>query len=199
MPRGQETPFMTVNDNAPPNGAAQPPSPGFTMKTGLRFLVRNWEEIISCIGMCVIIGVISLNVGLRYFFNASIAWAEEVSVIGFSCVIFIGSAVVFKRHMHVGIDFAVNLLPGPARAALNYVTSVFVILFCAYITYLGWIFSIEAWNKPTHILFLPYFFVNIPICLGFASMTFYGVRDLVLRHRKRNEANVTQRFREGGI
>lgn len=163
------------------------------------FVLRNWEEIIGCIGMSVIIVVISLNVFLRYFFNNSIPWAEEISVIGFSCVIFIGSAAVFKRHMHVGIDFVVGLLPDWLRSAVNYATSVFVLVFTAYITYLGWIYSVESWDKPTSILYIPYFFVNIPICIGFASMTVHGALDLFARFRRGREAGVTQRFREGDV
>lgn len=179
--------------------AAPPGERGEKFRLTPAFLLRNFEEIISCAGMCVIIAVISLNVFLRYFLNASISWAEEISVIGFSCVIFIGSAAVYKRHMHVGIDFVVGIVPPRARSAITYATSVFAVLFNAFITYLGWIYAVESWAKPTSILFIPYFFVVIPISIGFASMTLYSVRDLIERHRASYHGGATQRFREGDI
>ncbi len=150
------------------------------------FIVKNFEEIISCIGMSVIIVVVSINVMLRYLFARSISWTEEIAVIGFSCVIFLGSAAVYKRGVHVGIDFVVNCLPDKLREAICFLTMVFLLLFNGWLTYLGWIYSVESWEKPTSILFIPYFFVNFPICLGFASMTVYSV--LKLRAYCKNRA-----------
>jgi len=163
------------------------------------FLLKNFEEIISCTGMCVIIAVISFNVFLRYFLNKSIPWAEEIAVIGFSCVIFIGSAAVFKRRMHVGIDFLVTLLPEKWRSALSFGVGVFALVFNAYITYLGWIYAYESWDKPTSILLIPYFFVVIPICIGFASMTAYSVLDLAARLQLCRADGVAQCSREGDL
>ncbi len=173
------------------------PPPLFTFKPSS--LLGNFEEIVSSAGMCLIIVVVSLNVFLRYFANKSIAWAEEISVIGFSCVIFIGSAAVFKRHMHVGIDFLVSLLPAGVRSVLSFIVGVFVLIFNAFITYLGWIYAVESWDKPTSILHIPYFFVVIPICIGFASMTVYAALDLKKRIWKNHAASVTQRFQEGDL
>ena len=186
---------MSSEANIPREGDGK--APGFKL-TPL-FLLKNFEEIIGCVGMCVIIAVISLNVFLRYFFSKSIPWAEEVAVIGFSCVIFIGSAAAFKRHMHVGIDFLVGLLPPRARAAVSMATSIFVLAFNAYITYLGWIYTCESWDKPTSILFIPYSFVVVPICIGFASMTVYAAMDLIARLRRDYAGGVTQRFKEGDV
>lgn len=161
----------------------------------LLFAVKNIEEIVSCIGMGIIIIVVSINVVLRYLFSRSMPWTEEVSVICFSCVIFLGSAAVHKRGMHVGIDFVVNLLPEKLRNAVAFATRVFLTLFMGWVAWLGWVYAIESWEKPTSILFIPYFFVNIPICLGFASMTIYsaiGLARAVGRHRR------LQREKEGG-
>ena len=171
--------------------------PGFNLKWNN--LLRNWEEIISGIGMVVIIAVISLNVFLRYFFNNSISWAEEISVIGFSCVIFIGSAAVFKRRMHVGIDFVVGLLPNRARMAVSFATSVFTVFFCSYISYLGWIYSVASWEKPTSILHIPYFFVNIPICIGFISMTVHAIMDVCVYFRAKPKSGTDLPVGEGAL
>ncbi len=143
------------------------------------WLLKNIEEVISCLGLVLIIVVVAINVTLRYFFANSIAWAEEISVLGFSCVIFIGSAAVYKRNMHVGIDFVVNLLPTPLRKAVFALTRIFLLVFTGYVTYLGWVYANEAWDKPTSILFIPYFYINFPICLGFASMAFYSFVDFL--------------------
>lgn len=165
-------------------GVGKSPS-GLSPGGMLWFLIRNIEEIIGCIGMCVTILVVSVNVALRYLFSQSMSWTEEVAVIGFSCVIFLGSAAVYKRGVHVGIDFVVNCLPENIRRAIAFLTLVFLMVFNGWLTYLGWVYAVESWEKPTSILFIPYFFVNLPICLGFGSMTVYSVVKLVAAVRGR--------------
>lgn len=153
-------------------------------KSALFFCFGNFAEIVSCLGLLTTICVVCLNVLLRYCFSRSISWAEEISVLGFSCVIFIGSAAVYRRHMHVGIDFVVNLLPAFLRAVIEYAVAAFLLCFNCYIAWLAWVYSVESWEKPTSILFIPYFFVNIPICIGFALMACYAARDLAVRLRR---------------
>ena len=184
-----DAPPVAQPENAPPDrgdNAARRITP--------LWLLKNFEEVISCLGLVLIIVVVTVNVVLRYFFARSIAWAEEVSVIGFSCVIFIGSAAVYKRNMHVGIDFVVNLLPDLWQRMISVATKVFLLVFTAYVTYLGWIYSVEAWDKPTSILFIPYFFINFPICIGFASMAVYSLLDCLALLKGRARSGE----REGG-
>lgn len=153
-------------------------------RTGLFFCLGNAAEIISCLGLVTTICVVCLNVLLRYCFSRSLSWAEEISVLGFSCVIFIGSAAAYRRHMHVGIDFVVNLLPASLNAVIGHAVAAFLLCFNSYIAWLAWTYSVESWEKPTSILFIPYFFVNIPICIGFALMAGYAARDLLSRLRR---------------
>ena len=178
-----DAPQAAQPENAPPNRDGDS-----ERRITPLWLLKNFEEVVSCLGLVLIIVVVTINVTLRYFFARSIAWAEEVSVIGFSCVIFIGSAAVYKRNMHVGIDFVVNLLPALWQRILFIVTKLFLLVFTAYVAYLGWIYSMAAWDKPTSILFIPYFFINFPICVGFASMAVYSLIDCVALLRGRGES-----------
>ena len=142
-------------------------------------IVRNFEEIIASIGLIVTIFAISFNVIMRYFFSSSQNWAEEIASIGFSWVVFVGAAAVYKRKMHIGINILVNALPEKLRTKVDFSIAVFLVLLNAYLTYLSLVFSISAWFKPTHVLLMPYTFVDISATVGFAFMTIHAFVQLV--------------------
>lgn len=150
----------------------------------LKFIVLNFEEIIAGAGLVITILAIAFNVVMRYFFSNSQNWAEEIATLGFAWVVFVGAAAVYKRNMHIGIDAVVNILPAGIRSALDVSLNVFLVVLNAYLTYLSLVFSIEAWVKPTHILLIPYTFVDLSATVGFSFMTVHAAADLVEKLRR---------------
>jgi TRAP-type C4-dicarboxylate transport system permease small subunit len=138
---------------------------------------RNFEEIIAGTGLIITILAVAFNVVMRYFFSRSQNWAEEIASMGFAWVVFVGAAAVYKRKMHIGIDVFVNLLPVSLRTSLQWGMTAFFVVLNAYLTYLSAVFSLSAWTKPTHILLIPYTFVDLSATVGFALMTIHAVSD----------------------
>lgn len=142
--------------------------------------ITHLDDIVGCLGLTVTLVVVSANVFLRYFLSSALPWVEEIATMGFAYAIFIGAAAVYKRHMHIGIDLIVNLLPKSGAKAVNFLVSAFIFVFSVFIVYLGWINAVEAWEKPTAYLKIPYFFINISIPVGFAYISAYSARDLIM-------------------
>jgi C4-dicarboxylate transporter DctQ subunit len=59
------------------------------------------------------------NVVGRYFFNAPIAWAEEVMLFMQVGVVFLAAVAVSREGRHIRMDVAVNLLPAVPRRILE--------------------------------------------------------------------------------
>jgi TRAP-type C4-dicarboxylate transport system permease small subunit len=59
------------------------------------------------------------NVIGRYFFNAPIAWAEEVMLFMQVGVVFLAAVAVSREGRHIRMDVAVNLLPAVPRRILE--------------------------------------------------------------------------------
>ncbi len=58
--------------------------------------------------MVVMVGVVSAQVMLRYGFNRSIDWADEISRLSFVWAIFLAIPLGVRQGAHIGIDLLVN-------------------------------------------------------------------------------------------
>lgn len=153
-----------------------------------KWVIANVPEILSCTAFAIVLLDVFLNVLLRYFFEVSFSWCEEVAAIGFIWIIFIGGAACYKRKMHIGIDVLVTSLPKKAQTAIQLFVFGALFLFNLYLTYLSIRFSFGAWTKITLALGIPYTFLDIASTVGFIFITFYALRDLLHSLRSVAEA-----------
>ena len=138
------------------------------------FFLKNIEEIIAGIGLVITILAISFNVIMRYFFSMSQNWAEEITSMSFCWVVFVGAAAVYKRKMHIGIDVLLNTFPEKVRIIVDLNITGFLFLLNIFLVCLSLIFSISAWIKPTHVLKIPYTFVDLSATVGFFFMMLHA-------------------------
>ncbi len=81
---------------------------------GLDRLAR-WVIIAASAAM---IAIVTLQVVLRYGFNASIDWSEEISRLLFVWCMFLAIPLGIRQGAHVGIELLVTHLPAATRAQL---------------------------------------------------------------------------------
>jgi TRAP-type transport system small permease protein len=93
--------------------------------------LRRLREAVDLASYAAIVGltsvmttVIVVQVGLRYVFNASIDWADELARLTFVWLVFLAVPHGVKLGVHVGLDFVVKLLPARAAAAIGVVNRV---------------------------------------------------------------------------
>ena len=122
--------------------------------------------------------LITANVVGRYAFSYSIPGIDELVVICFSWLIFVGAASAYRAKMHYGIDVFVNMLPEAGQRVMEIVTHVIIVVLCCYVIYLDVSFSLAAWTRTTIYWHIPYFFVDIPIAIGFFFILIFALMDL---------------------
>ena len=78
-------------------------------------IVDEIEEtsIAICLGLMVLITF--ANVVARYLFNTNILWALELTVFLFAWLVLMGASYGVKKHVHIGVDVVINLLPPLAK------------------------------------------------------------------------------------
>ena len=69
-------------------------------------------------GSAAMIGIVTLQVVLRYGFNSSIDWSEEISRLLFVWCMFLAIPLGIREGAHVGIELLVTHIPAAARAQL---------------------------------------------------------------------------------
>lgn len=147
----------------------------------LKWVACNIPELIAGVAIVVMVSVVSINVVLRYIFSKSLVWCEEVAAISFIWLIFVGAAACYKRHGLISIDILVTALPEHVGRVLEILTCIFMAIVNIALCYLSLKFSISAWTKLSLSLRINYTYFDIATTVGFGFMSYYAVKDLILK------------------
>lgn len=143
------------------------------MSKGAKYYLNNLEEILCGFFLVSMVGLVIVNVLLRFLFSYSITWAEEVSTICFVWSVFVGASAVYKHKMDIGIDVLVLTLPASAQHYIRLFVSVLLLLINGYIFYMSIVFTSIAWEKPTAVLGVSSAIFNSALIVGFGMITFH--------------------------
>lgn len=126
--------------------------------------------------MCI---MVILSVGLRYIFNITYVWSEELIILLFISTTYFGSILCVKEKEHIDIPF----FREKASANLGFVMDVFICLVNITIQIALLYISINWINKTgsstTAGLKIPYYYIYSLFPLSFGSMAIYTIRRLV--------------------
>lgn len=139
----------------------------------LRYYLRNAEEIICGACLTFMVGLVIINVLLRFLFGYSITWAEEISTICFVWAVFVGASAVYKHKMDMGIDVLVLKLPATAQRYVRLLVTLLLLLINGYIFYMSIVFTSIAWAKPTAVLGVSSAVFNSALIVGFGLITWH--------------------------
>ena len=99
----------------------------------------------SLVGMVtVMVAVVSAQVALRYMFNSSIDWADELSRLCFVWSIFLAIPLGLKGGAHIGIEMVASRLPKPIQ---NVVARVVAVLGAGLLLLVAWESAVIAWDQ----------------------------------------------------
>lgn len=82
--------------------------------------------------------LVTVEVFLRKFFNASIAGADEISGYAFGVATTLGFAYALFERAHIRVDALFTLLPKAARVGLNFLGLGLLIGFAAIVSWTAW-------------------------------------------------------------
>ncbi|AOT71892.1 TRAP transporter small permease [Geosporobacter ferrireducens] len=106
------------------------------MRTVMRF-IDNMEEYIASILLILTSALIFAQLVLRYQFNYSLSWAEELARMMIAWFIFLGSSMAVKENAHVSMDALLIVLPEKIKMVVGILTDMINIIFCVIIVYAG--------------------------------------------------------------
>lgn len=143
----------------------------------LRFVVRNFEEILAGVFMVLMTVVTIVNVFARYLFNAPLEWAEEFGRYTFIWLVFIGAVVATKQKKHIIIDAVLVMLPDAARRVMTVLADIFTMVVMLLLLYYGW--RLMAFTiQPTATLKIPQYWIYLSVPFSAALIILHSVGDL---------------------
>ena len=93
--------------------------------------LSHWALYIACVCLAALGLVVIYGVVLRYVFNDSQAYVEQVALLMVISVAMFGAAAGVHDSGHIGLDSAAKLLPARARFVVRVLVELLTIVFAA--------------------------------------------------------------------
>jgi C4-dicarboxylate transporter, DctQ subunit len=137
----------------------------------------------------VLIALIALfcNVVLRYGFNYSLAWSEELVREVIIYTTFIGCSAAIKRRSMIKIDALVQLAP-VLKMPLAYISHLATLIFAGMMVYYGWLMAVMQLNTHQKTIIL-----KIPLVYLYALLPLMGVMMIIRTVQVMHQDIMTQR------
>jgi TRAP-type C4-dicarboxylate transport system permease small subunit len=133
---------------------------------GIDKVLTFFEEWTLFLTVFVALIALFFNVVLRYGFNYTLAWSEELVREVIIYTTFIGCGAAIKNRSMIKIDALVNIVP-KLKLPLTYFSNVVTLIFAAMMLYYGWQMADMqvATNQETIILQIPlvYLYAILPL------------------------------------
>jgi TRAP-type C4-dicarboxylate transport system permease small subunit len=156
-------------------------------------LVRALVAVIGVLSGVLLVASVALNfanvVG-RYFFNASIPWAEEAMLFLMVGCVFLGNGVVAWSGRQIRMDVVVRMLPPKLREALDLFSELVFLITAVAIVIFAWpvIRDLAEFDQRSQAADFPLVIPQAMVPIGLSIMAFLvAVRLLVPQLRRKSQ------------
>ena len=135
-------------------------------------ILGNLDVGVSCVMMVALVILTFVGVLMRYIMRSPITWQEEVQMLLFLWIVFLGGAGAFRVGSHIAIEILVDALPKKIGGVIERFD---VLLQLLILVYLFWQ-EIQYYNqlivagRVTNLLRLPYGAAYAVVPIGGALM-----------------------------
>lgn len=98
--------------------------------TALKWLERNFEELICCTGIAIIACCVFAQVVARYVFEIALRWTEEVAAMSMVWAVYMGASLCVRERFHIRIFVAVKSLPERYGRIVIFIADLLWAFFC---------------------------------------------------------------------
>lgn len=85
----------------------------------------------------LLVVTVVVNVFARYVLQIGLIWAEEVTILLFVWVVFLGAYAAYRRRAHMAITFVVDWLPASAQRIAGAAATLLTLLFLGVVVWAG--------------------------------------------------------------
>ena len=148
-------------------------------KEKIKWILVNFPECIAAAAMTAAVLITGLNAITRYTISYTIWGSSEYVSLAFVWVIFPEAAAAYRRGMHFGIDFIVNMLPPKISTYIRLIARVIIFLIMFICMRLSFTLIQEVSTKAMTATRISYVWYDLPAFISFALMMIYTAVFLV--------------------
>lgn len=127
------------------------------------------------------VAILLVQVVLRYVFNSSLVWSDEIIRFGLVWNVMLGAALVSLREGHIRVDIFENLLPHRARRVTQFLIHLVSLAFLLLLLFFAWRFAMRGAAQSAPVTSLSMAFAYSAIAVGAALMAFFTLVTIVRR------------------
>lgn len=101
------------------------------------FIYNHLEEILLVSIFAVMVAVIFIQIIMRYVFNNSLSWSEELGRFSFEWLTWIGISLGARKGEHIKITMLIDKFPYKIAQIANIISEIIVIIICVLTIYYG--------------------------------------------------------------
>ena len=130
--------------------------------------------------MALMVAVVSVQVLLRYGFNSSLDWADDIGRLLFVTAVFLAVPIAVKQNAHISIELLVARLPESLRNGLARFVSLLSAGMMALICYYTIQVAAEQWSEMLPTVDLTVAVFMLPVALGAAHSAIHLLRIVLM-------------------
>lgn len=137
-------------------------------------LIDALVEALGLLVTCALIVVAFIQVFWRYVLNNALPWPEEISLMLFLWMSYLGVVMAMKREAHLRVDAFVMALPERGQRFMRLVCLGASVLLCAAVTYMSFHTAMRIMSRGQTAISVPlpvwYVWMGIPFCFALAAL-----------------------------
>jgi TRAP-type C4-dicarboxylate transport system permease small subunit len=135
------------------------------ISTKVSRMAEKLVQVTLVVMVAVMTVIIILQVFMRYLFLYSLSWSEEVARYLMIWVAFLGASLALKYGFHIGVEFVITRIPDKARARVNLVAKLSILVFLIFFTIGGFQVSwaVRDQDSPALLFSMGYAYLSAPI------------------------------------
>lgn len=151
------------------------------VKQVLKFLDKHLEEYLIAILLIALTLIMLLQIVMRYVFNNSLSWPEELSRYCFVYITFFTWGYCVRNDSMLRLDILKELLPSKIWTVLQAIVRIVSLIFflCMFVNSLDLLASMQKTSRVSAALGIPYTFIYLSTVLGFGLAVIRGVQMIV--------------------
>ena len=134
-------------------------------------VILKTEELLAGAMLCMIAVLVFWSAVARTI-GMPVNWAQDVSLLAFGWLTFIGSDIIIKSGGQIRIDMLSNRFPKAVQKTLMLVFDFFMLLFLLILIVYGFLLVSQSWNRTFNTLKMSYAWCTLAVPVGSLLMFF---------------------------
>lgn len=134
----------------------------------IRDIIDHFEEALSVLTLAVMLVILTYQVILRFVFNNSNAWSEELARYLFIWFVYLTASLAILKKAHIRVDALLWIYPNAVKRYVVLLGYLLFLAYCAAITYYSYFFTLRIYysEQVSMGLDIPMYLVMaaVPVC-----------------------------------